>query len=48
MCWLTESSQSLELMTGEQKWIASQAVQLARIESDCDPLRVWRAGYQGC
>lgn len=28
------------------KWIASQAVQLARIESDCDPIRVWRAGYQ--
>ncbi len=28
------------------KWIAAQAVQLARIESDCDPIRVWRAGYQ--
>ena len=28
------------------KWIASQAVQLARIESDCDPCCVWRAGYQ--
>ena len=28
------------------KWITAQAVQLARIESDCEPIRVWRAGYQ--
>lgn len=28
------------------KWIASQAVQLARIEADCEPIRVWRASYQ--
>ena len=27
-------------------WIRSQAVQLARIEADCDPLPVWRSGYQ--
>ncbi|MEI8083698.1 MAG: TRC40/GET3/ArsA family transport-energizing ATPase [Actinomycetes bacterium] len=27
-------------------WIAAQSVQLERIESDCDPLPVWRSLYQ--
>lgn len=28
------------------KWIAAQAVQLARIEEDCAPIPVWRVQYQ--
>jgi arsenite-transporting ATPase len=28
------------------KWIAAQAIQLARIEADCDPVPVFKAGYE--
>ena len=28
------------------KWIAAQAIQLARIEADCEPVPVLKAGYQ--